>query len=82
MQPNPWPEIAKRYPLDTIQEAEVVNMTEFGVFVKLEDDLEGLVFSSEIDPAQMNSLKTGDKLKVKVIKVDTEQAKIGLSTKI
>ncbi len=82
MQPNPWPEIAQRYPLDSILEAEVVSITEFGVFVKLEDELEGLVFSSEIEPAQMNSLKVGDKIKVKVIKVDIEQAKIGLSTKI
>jgi len=82
MQPNPWPQIAERYPLDTVLEAEVVNITEFGIFVKLEEDIEGLVFSSEIDPAQMSSLKTGDKLKVKVIKVDVEQAKIGLTTKI
>jgi small subunit ribosomal protein S1 len=82
MQPNPWPEIAERYPLGAVQEAEVVNITEFGVFVRLEEEVEGLVFSNEIDPAQMSSLKTGDKLKVKVIKIDVEQAKIGLSTKI
>jgi len=81
VQPNPWPEIVKRYPLDTVLEVEVVSTTDFGVFVKLEDDIEGLVFSSEIDPAQMNSLKIGDKLNVKVIKVDAEQAKIGLSAK-
>ena len=82
MQPNPWPEIAQRFPLDTVLEAAVVSITEFGVFVKLEEDLEGLVFSTEIDPAQISSLKIGDKLKVKVIKVDIEQTKIGLSTKI
>ena len=82
MQPNPWPEIARRYPLDSVLEAEVVNITEFGIFVKLEEDLEGLVFSSEIEPAQMGSLKPGDKLKVKVIKIDIEQAKIGLTTRI
>ena len=82
MQSNPWPDIAQRYPLESVLETEVVSITEFGVFVKLEDDLEGLVFSSEIDPAQMNALKPGDKLKVKVIKVDIEQAKIGLSTKL
>ncbi len=82
MQLNTWPEIAQRYPLDMVLEAEVVSITEFGVFVKLEEDLEGLVFSSEIDPEQMSSLKVGDKLKVKVIKVDVEQAKIGLSAKI
>lgn len=81
-QPNPWPQIAVRYPLDIVLEAEVINITEFGVFVKLEEDLEGLIFSSEIDPAKANQLKAGDKIKVKVIKVDIEQAKIGLSTKI
>jgi small subunit ribosomal protein S1 len=82
LETNPWPEIAQRYPLDSVVEAEVVSVTEFGVFVKLEEDLEGLVFSSEIDPAQMNELKPGDKIKVKIIKVDIEQAKIGLSAKI
>ncbi len=82
LETNPWPEIAQRYPLDSVVEAEVVSVTEFGVFVKLEEDLEGLVFSSEIDPAQMNQLKPGDKIKVKIIKVDIEQAKIGLSAKI
>jgi small subunit ribosomal protein S1 len=82
MEPNPWSEIAKRYPLDTVLEAEVVSITEFGVFVRLEENLEALVFSAEIDPAKMSSLKTGDKLKVKVIKVDVEQAKIGLSANL
>ncbi len=82
MQPNPWPEIAGRYPLDKVLEAKVVSITDFGVFVKLEEDVEGLVFSSEIDPAQTSSLKIGDKLRVKVIKVDAEQAKIGLSAKL
>ncbi|MFH1678345.1 MAG: 30S ribosomal protein S1 [Candidatus Omnitrophota bacterium] len=82
IQPNPWTEIALKFPLDMVIEADVVSITEFGVFVKLEEDLEGLIFSSEIEPLQMNALKPGDKLKVKVIKVDVEQAKIGLSTKI
>ncbi|MFH1338455.1 MAG: 30S ribosomal protein S1 [Candidatus Omnitrophota bacterium] len=82
LEPNPWLQIAQRYPLDSVAEAEVASVTEFGVFVKLEDDIEGLVFSSEIEPAQMNELKPGDKIKVKIIKVDVEQAKIGLSAKI
>jgi ribosomal protein S1 len=41
--------------------------------------LEGLVYSSEIDKDTASNLKPQDKLKVKVIKVDVEQAKIGLS---
>ncbi|MDI6758561.1 MAG: 30S ribosomal protein S1 [Candidatus Omnitrophota bacterium] len=82
LQPNPWPEIAIKYPLDTILEAEVINVTDFGVFVKLEEVLEGLIFTNEIDKEQIPILKSGDKLKVKVIKMDVEQAKIGLSAKI
>jgi small subunit ribosomal protein S1 len=79
---NPWAQIAAKYPIDTILEAEVINITEFGVFVKIEDDLEGLIYSSEIEKEQIAGLKPQDKVKVKVIKVDVEQAKIGLSSKI
>ncbi|MFA5410483.1 MAG: 30S ribosomal protein S1 [Candidatus Omnitrophota bacterium] len=82
LQPSPWPEIAAKYPLDTALEAEVVSITDFGVFVKLEEDLEGLVYTSEIDKEKVSQLKPGDKLMVKVIKVDIEQGKIGLTAKI
>ncbi len=82
LQPNPWPEISAKYPLDTVLDAEVVNITDFGVFVKIDEELEGLIFSSEIDKEQVAQLKPQDKIKVKVIKVDVEQAKIGLSAKV
>ncbi|MDD4938572.1 MAG: 30S ribosomal protein S1 [Candidatus Omnitrophica bacterium] len=80
--PNPWPEIAVKYPVDTELDTEVVNINDFGVFVKIEEELEGLVYSSEIDKEILAQLKPGDKLKAKVIKVDAEQAKIGLSAKL
>jgi len=82
LQPSPWPEIATKYPLDTVLEVEVVSITDFGVFVKIEEDLEGLVYASEIDKETVSQLKPKDKFKVKIIKVDVEQAKIGLSAKI
>ncbi|MDD5431385.1 MAG: 30S ribosomal protein S1 [Candidatus Omnitrophica bacterium] len=82
LQPNPWVEIASKYPLDTMLEAEVVSITDFGVFVKIEDELEGLVYASEIDKDEVSKLKPQDKIKVKVIKVDVEQAKIGLTAKV
>ena len=81
-QPNPWPELAQKYPLNTILETEVVSITEFGVFVKIEEDLEGLIYSSEIDKETMAKLKVGDKIKARIIKVDIEQGKIGLSAKL
>ena len=79
---NPWPKLAERYPLDMVLEAEVVSLTDFGVFVKMEEGLEGLIYSSEIDKDAIAALKPGDKLQVKVIKVDVEQAKIGLTARL
>jgi len=79
---NPWPELAAKYPLDTVLDAEVVSITDFGVFVKIAEDLEGLVYASEIEKEKVASLKPGDNIAVKVIKVDVEQAKIGLSSKV
>ncbi|MCM8792240.1 MAG: 30S ribosomal protein S1 [Candidatus Omnitrophica bacterium] len=80
-QPNPWPEIAKKYPLNTILETEVVNITDFGVFVKLDEEIEGLIYLEEIDKEILNKLKPADKIKAKVIKIDIEEGKIGLSAK-
>jgi small subunit ribosomal protein S1 len=82
LQDNPWPQIANKYPLEASLETEVASITDFGVFVKIEDDLEGLVFSNEIEASRLKELKPGDKIQVKVIKVDVEQGKIGLSAKL
>ena len=78
---NPWPEIAQKYPVATEIDSEVVLNSNFGVFVKLEDEVEALVYSSEIDKDRAEALKPGDKLKVKVIKVDVDQMKIGVSAR-
>ena len=69
-------------PIDSIVEAEVVLNSNFGVFVRLEDDVEALVYSSEIDKEKAAALKPGEKLQVKIIKVDVEQMKIGVSTRL
>lgn len=79
---NPWPAIAEKYPVDSVVDAEVVMNSNFGVFVKLEDDVEALVYSSEIDKEQAEALQPGDNIQVKIIKVDIEQMKIGVSTRI
>lgn len=79
---NPWPEIAQKYPLETVLEAAVIQVAPFGVFAQIDECLEGLIYSSEIDKDVLEKLKPSDKIKVKVIKVDVEQAKIGLSAKV
>lgn len=82
LEDNPWPKIAQRFPIGTIiDSAEVVGISNVGVFVKIEDDLEGLIYSNEIDKEMIQRLKPGDKIKVQVIKLDPQQGKIGLSTK-
>ncbi|MBF0532135.1 MAG: 30S ribosomal protein S1 [Candidatus Omnitrophica bacterium] len=79
---NPWNEIAGKYPVGLEVEAEVVLNSNFGVFVKLEEDVEALVYSSEIEKERAEALKPGDKLVVKIIKVDVDQMKIGVSAKV
>lgn len=82
LKPNPWPEIIEKYPKGKIVDTEVVKITSFGVFAKIEEDLEGLVFADEIDKTSMESLKIGDQIRARIIKVDAENAKIGLSAKL
>lgn len=79
---DPWPQILEDYPIGKVLEAEVVKITNFGIFAKLADDLEGLVFSGEIDEESLQKLQPKDKIKVKIIKIDPGSAKIGLSAKI
>ena len=79
---NPWSEIAQKYSIDSEADAEVVLNSNFGVFVKLDDDVEALVYSSEIEKEKAAALKPGDKLKVRIIKVDVEQMKIGVSARV
>ncbi len=80
--PNPWNDIASKFPVGVTIDSTVVMNSNFGVFVKLEDDIEALVYSSEIDKTQAAGLKAGDRLQVKIIKVDVEGMKIGVSARL
>ncbi len=82
VQENPWPAIAEKYPVGLEVEAEVVMNSNFGVFVKIEENLEALIYSSEIEKATAEKLNAGDKIKVRIIKVDVEQMKIGVSARL
>ncbi len=83
---DPWKkEIPSRYQPGTVVEGEVVSITNFGVFLKLEDDIEGLIHVSELakgrvdDPHKFCNVK--DKLKAVVVNLDPAEKKIGLSIK-
>lgn len=83
--PDPWLEATKKYQIGSIVEGEVNRMTPFGAFVKLNDEINGLIHVTEIseepvkDPAEV--LKIGDVVKAKVIAVEPEEHRVGLSIK-
>ena len=84
LQPDPWLEtIPQNYHVGDLLSGYVTKITNFGAFVKLEEDLEGLLHISELSDGKVNNvedvLKPGQKVEVRVIRVDTEERKIGLS---
>lgn len=81
---DPWLEtIPSNYHVGDLLSGYVTKITNFGVFVKLEEDLEGLLHISELSDHKIASpeeiVRPGMKIEVRVIRVDTEERKIGLS---
>ncbi|MCM8766354.1 MAG: 30S ribosomal protein S1 [Candidatus Omnitrophica bacterium] len=84
--PDPWPQLMEKFKIGSVMEGKITRITNFGVFVELSPELEGLVHISEIDPTLANKLeevyKIGDKIKVKIIKIEQEKRQVGLSTRL
>jgi small subunit ribosomal protein S1 len=82
---NPWSQFSERYPIGSVLEGEIKNITEFGLFVGVADDLDGMVHLTDIswedNDAAINSYKKGDAIKVKVLDVDPEKERISLGIK-
>lgn len=83
---DPWStEIPSKYQPGQVVQGKVTKITNFGVFVGLEDGLEGLLHISELSDQKVEDpesvVKVGDELEVKILRVDTEERKIGLSRK-
>ncbi len=85
LQPNPWDDIQKRFPVGSEIEGEVTSVTDFGAFVKLQEGIEGLVYSSELstEPVDKPSdvVQPGQTVRAIVTKVDPQEQKISLSMK-
>ena len=81
--PDPWIGIESRYSIGQIVSGHVTNVVDFGVFVKVEDDLEGLVHVSELGEGTFlhprNVVKEGQYLTTRVIGVDGEMRRLALS---
>lgn len=86
LQPDPWPEIIpSRFRLGDEVTGKVLRITDFGVFVELPGEVEGLIYSSEIVPPagadEENPLSEGQEVRTRIIKMDVQERKIGLSMK-
>jgi small subunit ribosomal protein S1 len=83
---NPWEAFAEKHPVGSTIEGEVKNKTEFGLFLGLEGDVDGMVHLSDLDwnrPGEqaIEDYKKGDMVKVVVIDVDVEKERISLGIK-
>ena len=83
---NPWEAFLSTHPIGSTVEGEVKNATEFGLFVGLDGDIDGMVHLSDLDwnvPGEeaMAKFKKGDIVKAKVLDVDVEKERISLGVK-
>ena len=83
---NPWEAFAEKYPVGSMVEGEVKNKTEFGLFIGLEGDVDGMVHLSDLDwnrPGEqvIEEYKKGDMVRAQVLDVDVEKERISLGIK-
>jgi small subunit ribosomal protein S1 len=83
--PDPWQQTVEKYPVGSLVKGKITNVTDFGIFVEVEEGIEGLVHVSEISKEKVNTpvglYNVGDVLETKVISVSAKDRKIGLSIK-
>ena len=82
---DPWSTAAEKYAVGSRVTGKVVSLTDFGIFVELEEGIEGLVHISEISKdkikSPMEKFKVGDVITARVMNINTEERRIGLSIK-
>ena len=85
IEPDPWLQVPEKYKIDSIVRGEIVNLTNFGAFAKLEDGIEGLIHISELANQRIEKpedvVSIGDAIDLKVIHLDATERRIGLSLK-
>ena len=85
MNPDPWQVVAERYPVGSRVKGQVTSVPDFGVFVRIEEGIEGLIHVSQLSTERIDKpsslYKPGDEVEAEVINIDTHEKKIGLSVK-
>ena len=86
LHPDPWTDITKKYPIGSAHKGTVRNYTNFGVFVELEEGIDGLVYISDLSWVKKikhpsDFVNVGDILDVQVLELDVENRKLNLGHK-
>ncbi|MCS6837864.1 MAG: 30S ribosomal protein S1 [Bdellovibrionaceae bacterium] len=86
LEADPWLRIESKYGIGTQHEVKVTKVADFGAFVELENDIEGLIHVSELALERVEHpqdvVKVGDVVKAEVISIDRDARKVGLSAKL
>jgi small subunit ribosomal protein S1 len=85
LQPDPWETVAERYEVGKEITGTITNLTDFGIFVELEEGIEGLVHVSEISKEKIKTpigkFNVSDVITAKVMNINSDERRIGLSIK-
>ncbi len=86
MEPDPWETIEQKYPVGKVVSGKVRNLTAFGSFIELEEGIDGLIHISDMSwtrriqhPSEL--MKKGDKIDIKILKIDHDNRRISLGLK-
>ncbi|MCB9026700.1 MAG: 30S ribosomal protein S1 [Bdellovibrionaceae bacterium] len=86
LEADPWSNIETKYPIGSQNDVKVTKTADFGVFVELEENIEGLIHISELSTKRIEKpeevVQVGDVIKAEIITIDKDARKIGLSAKL
>jgi len=85
-QANPWDDFSTRYPVGTIIKGEVRSVTEFGLFIGLDGDIDGMAHLSDLSWEKsgedaLKDYKKGDEVEAKILEIDADKERISLGVK-
>jgi ribosomal protein S1 len=83
LKPNPWRQFLEQWSIDEIVEGEITEIKDFGAFMKITQDVDGLIHVSEISDQRISTpneiLSIGDKVQAKIIGINEEKKQVRLS---
>ena len=87
MKSNPWTKLNEKYEINDSFETEIVNIVDFGIFVKVQDEIDGMIHVSDLSwdekecETMLKNYKKSDKVKVKILDINIDKERISLGIK-